>query len=275
MKIAVFSDVHGNVPALEAVLGDIEAWGPDVTLVNGDLINRGPDSLGVLRLMQHRMPQAYCVQGNHEGFALRQVGRERDPEDPAFDLRRFSVWTAAQMGPELEQVRAWPHHLDLEDPDGGSVHVTHGSVLGNREGILPETGDEELRAKLGDPRELFIAAHTHRPLVRHFDGTLVVNIGSVGAPFDRDPRAAYGRLTFHSGRWRADIRRVPFDRQATERSFVDSGFLDGGGPLARLMLTELRHCRGHMGHFMRRYYQPILDGAITVRRAVDCYLAEL
>lgn len=276
MKIAVLSDVHGNLPALEAVLEDMERWRPDQVIVNGDLINRGPNSLACLCLLDERVPAARAVKGNHEGFVLRWAGREPDPCDPGRDLSRFARWTAAQLGEALARVQDWPDHLDhldYLDPDGGSVHVTHGSRLGNREGILPETEGEELRAKLGDPRDLFVASHTHKPLVRRVDGTLVVNTGSVGAPFDRDPRAAYGRLTFDGRAWQAEIVRVAFDRDRAERDFASSGFLDGGGPLARVMLAEHRHCRGHMGPWMRRYQEAVLAGVVSVGAAVDEYLA--
>lgn len=277
MKLAVISDVHGNLPALSAVLEDVEQWRPDALVVNGDLINRGPDSIGVLRYLQQQVPTAAVVQGNHEAFVLREATLPDDPSAADFALRRFARWSAEQLkaADALPQVADWPDHLELVDPDGGRVHVTHGSVLGNRAGILPNCADEELRAKLGDPRDLFIAAHTHRPLIRNFEGTLVANVGSVGAPFDRDPRAAYGRFTYHHQQWRAAIRRVPFDRAAAARSFESSGFLDGAGPLARLMLTELHDCRGHMGPWMRHYQQPVLAGAISVEAAVDNYLASL
>ena len=275
VKIAVISDVHGNLPALEAVLADIERWAPDEVIVNGDLVNRGPLSLPSLELLQGQLPGARYLQGNHEEFVLRCGRGEDDPDHPAFETRRFSHWTYAQLGEAVETIARWPDHLDLADPEGGSLHITHGSRLGKREGILPETGEAELREKLGDRRDLFIASHTHKPFVRRFNGTLVVNVGSVGSPFDRDPRAAYGRFTFDGRAWRAEIVRVAFDRARTERDYAESGFLEEAGPLARLMLTEFHHSRGHMGPWTRRYYDAVVRGEITVEEAVERYLAAL
>ncbi len=273
MKIAVISDVHGNVPALEAVLDDIERWGPDRLVVAGDLINRGPCSLACFELLEARAPGYRAIQGNHEGFVLRCADRVQDPGDVQGDLSRFAQFTAEQMGEALAPIRIWPHHLDIDDPDAGTVHVTHGSRLGNREGILPDTDGEALAERIGDPRDLFIAAHTHRPLVKHFRGTLIVNVGSVGTPFDRDPRAAYGRLHFAEGRWHADIVRLDFDRARHERNFETSGFLEQGGALARIMLTEFRQSRGHMGPWMRRYHDRVRAGEMALDAAVDEYLA--
>jgi putative phosphoesterase len=271
MKIAVLSDVHGNVPALEAVLDDIAHWAPDHVVINGDLINRGPRSLAVYGLTQALSLKTSYVKGNHEQFVLSEAAG-REPVSPDYDLTRFARWTARQMGQALEEVAGWADELELTDPEGGRAHLTHGTRLGNRDAIRPETPDEELPAKLGDPRELFVTSHTHTPLVREYGPTLIVNTGSVGSPFDRDPRAAYAQLSFSRGHWQARIRRVPFDRARAEQDFFDSGFIDGAGPLARVMLAEFHHNRGLMGRWMRTYHRAVLEEQITVARAVEEYL---
>jgi predicted phosphodiesterase len=272
MKLAVLSDIHGNLPALEVVLDDLLSWRPDQVIINGDVINRGPDSLGCLELIEQQIPDSLILKGNHEEFVLECAQKPFIPGNQQHELRRFAHWTIEQLGPRLQHVLDWHEDLDLEDPDGGELHVTHGTRLGKRDGIGHRTPAEKLPAKLGDPKQLFITAHTHLPLVLDYQGTLVVNTGSVGSPFDRDPRAAYGRLAFHAGRWNAEIVRLDYDRARTERDYKESGFLDGGGPLTRLMLTELRQSRGHMAPWMRRYQQAVLDGEITVEKAVREYL---
>lgn len=275
MKIAVLSDVHGNAPALEAVLEDVSRWGPDRIVVNGDLVNRGPKSLGCLR-MTHGLPAGTLrIKGNHEVFVIDGVDHPRDPEDPLYDFYRLGYWTVAQLGEAVDEIRRWPDHLDLEDPQGGTLHITHGSREGNRSGIYPETPDAELPAKLGDPRDLFVASHTHKPMVRRFRETLVVNTGSVGQPFDRDPRAAYGRFSFHGGRWHAEIARVRFDRERALRDFVDSGFLEAGGPLASIVYVELNRAEMHLGRWMGRYLDAVRAGEISVAEAAKVYLDRL
>lgn len=277
MKIAVLSDIHGNVPALEAVLEDIHAWGPDRVIVNGDVVNRGPYSRQVLELLRESTLGCELLSGNHETFTLYAAEHPPEAGDPGFELRRFAHWTAEQLGPAiLEELRRWPDHLDIADLEGGaSVHVTHGSRRGNRDGISASTPDEELPHKLGEPRELFIASHTHKSMLRRFNGTLVVNTGSVGQPLDGDPRAAYGRFMFRGGQWQAELRRVEYDKPRAERDFIQSGFIEGGGPLAGLIAREHRECRMHVGPFMRRYHDAIKSGEISVAQAIAAHLAQL
>ena len=252
MKLAVLSDIHGNLPALEAVLDDLGKWRPDRVIINGDVINRGPDSPGCLELIARQLPTITLIKGNHEEFVLACAEKPFTPGIQRHELRRFAHWTIGQLGDRLQAVSHWREDLDLIDSEGGELHITHGTRLGKRDGIRPNTDPADLAGKLGDPKRLFITAHTHQPLVLDYEGTLVVNTGSVGSPFDRDPRAAYGRFTFHSGRWDAEITRLEYDRARTERDYEESGFLDGGGPFARIMLMELRQSRGHMAVWMRQ-----------------------
>lgn len=276
MKLAILSDIHGNLPALSAVLDDIERWQPDQVIVNGDLVSRGPYSLECLRLLQSRFAQAHYLTGNHETYVLRCADEPADPDSPTRDIDRFADWALRQLGAAVDELRAWNDHLDLTDLDqGASVHITHGSRLGNRDGISARTADDDLPAKLGTPRDLFVGSHTHKPLLRHFNGTLVVNTGSVGQPMDDDARASYGRFMLHEGRWQAEIARVAYDKAQAERDFVKSGFLSEAGPMARLIYRELCESRSHVGLWHKRYLDAIKSRRITVADAVEEYLAEL
>jgi predicted phosphodiesterase len=271
MKIAVLSDVHGNRPALQVVLEDMQRWQP----VNGDLINRGPCSLQVLQLLLQTYPQSTFLKGNHESFVIACGTKDEPRTGPIYEIRRFTHWTYAQMGQETSRIAAWDDSLDLDDLDGGSLHITHGTRLGNRDGITPRTKDHELPDKLGDKRDLFITSHTHWPFIREFNGTTVVNSGSVGSPFDSDYRASYIQLSFSRGRWYAEIIRLDYDRVLTELDYKQSGFMDAGGPITRIMLMELRHSRGLIAHWMRNYEAAVLGGEITLEQSVERHLNQM
>jgi predicted phosphodiesterase len=276
MKIAVLSDVHGNVPALDAVLADIDAWRPDEIIVNGDLVNRGPCSLAALRMLRERAPAGRVLAGNHERFVLASADAPADPSDPTYELDLMAAWSARQLGAALAGLRAVPAHIDLTGMEGGSsLHITHGSRLGDRDGIHPETDGDELARKLGDPRALFVSSHTHRAFIRPFNGRLLANTGSVGQPMDRDRRASYARLTFRAGAWSAEIVRVAYHHERAERDFHDSGFLDECGPITQLILRELREARAHVAPWRRRFLTAVKQREIGVGAAVEQYLAQL
>jgi hypothetical protein len=119
---------------------------------------------------------------------------------------------------------------------------------------------------------VFITGHTHRPLVRTLNGTLVVNAGSVGLPFDGDNRAGYAQLTYANGKWQAKIIRLEYDLGAALRDFDEAGFIEGGGSLAELVRLELRTGLSQLYPWMERYRDAVLNGEISVEQAVSEFL---
>lgn len=275
MKLAILSDIHGNLPALEAVLEDLVQWRPDEVVMNGDLVNRGPYSRAALLQLKAALPNCRMLKGNHETFVLGNSARPLDEDDPMADLHRFTRWSAEQLGTELlDEIAGWETSWDRDGLDGrASFHITHGSRLGNRDGIGPHTPDEALAVKLGSPRDLFVASHTHVAMQRRFNGTVVVNTGSVGQPLDGDPRAAYGRFTLDDDGWKPELVRVAYDKQRARDDFVKSGFLEIGGPFAGLIYREHEENARYIGPFMHRYKQAIEAREISLRAAVEVYLA--
>jgi predicted phosphodiesterase len=270
MKVAVLSDVQANLPALEVAAEHILAWRPELVVMAGDLINRGPSSLACLEQF-HALRQTegwLPVKGNHEAWVLR-CGRE-PPGDPFdADMRRFTDWTFRQIAPAQEKLQGWPDHLSFHGTNAESwVHVTHGTLAGNRDGISPSVRDEDLLGRLPEGVALFVTAHTHKPLQRIVNGTEVLNVGSVGSPFDGDPRGSYGQLEYAGGRWHTRIIRFPYDRHRTERDFLESGFLEEAGPLAHIIYEEWRRARLMMPTWKHRYLPAVQAGTLSLERSV-------
>jgi predicted phosphodiesterase len=275
MKVAVLSDIHGNLPALEAVAADIAGWGPDVIIVNGDVVNRGPSSSDCWAFLQAQ-PDWLVASGNHERYVLLW----EDPEWTAAAseseaLYAPSGWTYEQLGDTVGQLAALPERITVADPAGGELRAVHGSMRGDRDGIYPDTPATKLALQIEPAPNLFCTAHTHRPFVRTLNGTVVVNSGSAGWTFDRDPRASYARLVWQGGNWQAEIVRVDYDRERAARDFVADGYYEAGGPLARLMYVEWHEAIA-LFHIWGREYEPgVLAGELTVAEAAERLLSSL
>ncbi len=277
MKIAVISDIHGNMPALKSVVAHLEAWQPDKIIVNGDIVNRGPRSQDCLHLIQekHHTDHWHILRGNHEDFVLSCGQSDLPHSGPQFEITRFAHWAFRQLNGGIPFLADLPDQFSWHAPDGSEFRVTHASMRGNRDGLYHNADDVTLRQQIEPMPAVFVTGHTHRPFVRQIDDTLVVNAGSVGSPFDKDTRPSYGRFTWDESRgWQAEIVRVNYDRALAERDFVETGFLTEAGPLTQLMLIELRKARGLIYRWGALYEKAILAGEITVEESVRELLAE-
>ncbi len=248
-RIAILADIHGNIPALEAVLDDIARRRLDEVLVGGDLVGRGPEGGAVVRRV--RAAGLRSVRGNHEEYLLDfRTGRANPAwmKSPDWVSAR---WMAAELAQdEADFIDALPPALTaISAPE---LRLVHGTPRSNREGVGPWTSDALLAeiAALGDERVL-VCAHTHRPMARSINDTYVVNVGSVGLPFSGDPRAHYVIFEGEGDRWRSEPVLVPYDREETLARYRSTGFLEAGGVVARLLAAELRTARSHLVPFLQ------------------------
>lgn len=277
MKLAVLADIHGNWPALAAVAADIDAWQPDIVLVNGDIVNDGPSNPRCWDYISRRRESDgwIVLRGNHEEYVIEWRDLAIPPVGPALDLVRLSRWTYQQLNGEVEALAALPEHWDWLAPDGSRLVAMHGTLLGNRVGIYPFTSDADVRQRIAPEATVFVTAHTHVPHIRELNGQQVVNAGSVGIPGDGDGRAAYARLTWTRSRgWVPAIARVAYDRAAAERDYFTSGFMDEAGPEAELSLVQFRLACDVRTRWSLEYRRRILDGELTLADSVRRYLAD-
>lgn len=271
MKIAVLSDIHGNLPALHAVAEDIADWSPDKVIVNGDTVNRGPCSAACLRFVLDKRDKAgwHVLRGNHEEYLLERARPDLATSGPDFELNRFAHWSYEQLNGEVEQLAHLAERFSWVAPDGREFRVRHASMTSSRHGLYEELSDEQMLELIAPAPAVFVTSHTHQAFVRHIGDSWVVNTGSVGSPFDQDWRPSYGRFTWDpQAGWVGMIQRVPYDRRLIETDYERSGFLTHGGPLAQLMLVELRRAGGLIYRWASRYQSAVLDGSISVEDSV-------
>jgi putative phosphoesterase len=214
MRIVIFSDVHGNLVALEAVLAAIGREDtPDLLFVAGDLVLSGPRPAETLARLRS-LDGARFVKGNTDQDLIEHTD---DPE-VAFARKLLSEDDIAFVrGLPFEQrlVVAPDHELLI-------VHANPHDLMGK---IKPDSPNELLRPWFkGVAAEVVAFGHHHVPFVRQFDGRTLVDVASVGLPRDGDPRAVYAVLSWECGTWHIEHRRVWFDMQAVTRDYSAVGF---------------------------------------------------
>ncbi len=278
MKIAVLADIHAHLIGMQATVAHIERWQPDQVLVLGDIVNRGPRPRECLEYILSRQSQDGWIvtRGNHEDYVIGQGESDVPSDGPRFDMHRLSHWTYQQLGgspnaPLIQAIKALPDSLDL--PNG--LRITHASMISMRDGIYMQTSDKHLRRQIGTPPPAMLCVgHTHIPLTRTIDATSVVNVGSAGMPFDLNRLPSYAQLTLRRDGWHAEIVRVDYDLGAAERDFLQSGYIEGAGALARVVLRELQLACGLLHTWLSKYEAPILQGEMTVEQTVAPFLAQ-
>ncbi len=248
-RIAILADVHGNVPALEAVIADLRRQDVDEVLVGGDLVGRGPEGTRVVdRIEELGWPS---VRGNHEDYLL--GFRRREVPEPWLHTEEWAAsrWMASELSDEVVRtIDAYPMKLTARTTSG--LQLVHGSPRSNNEGLGIWSSDDDLCDHLDRiPGQVLVCAHTHRPMLRQLETGLVVNVGAVGLPFNRDHRAQYAVLHQDGDRWGVEFRQVEYDRDRTLGIYESSGFLAAGGVTAELLRMELEQAAPFLVPFIK------------------------
>jgi predicted phosphodiesterase len=274
MKLAVLADIHSNWQALQAVADRIEQWQPNRVVVAGDVINRGPRPVECLDfvLKMQRERGWRLVLGNHEEYVIHHAHPRAPVAGPWIQIWGSSRWTYEKLGYDVSALEAMPFQQRWLMPGGNEVRVVHASMRGTRDGIFLATPDDVLRQQIAPAPGLLIVGHTHQPLIRTSDETLVVNVGAVGLPFDLDARACYAQLTWRAGRWAAEIVRVEYDRAQADRDFDETGFIAEAGPIALLIRDELARARSNLFEWTRDYEAAVAAGRMTMAESVTRFL---
>jgi len=248
LRVAVLSDIHANPFALEAVIDDIARQKVDEVIVGGDLVGRGPLGSRVVARIQDL--GWVGVRGNHEDYTLNF--RRENVHATWLTAREWAAsrWMAAELSPEhVEYLDTLP--FTRAASVAPSLRVFHGSPDSYREGLGDWTDNDIIERHINGIEEtLLVCGHTHRPMVRETPGGLVVNVGSVGLPFNGDPRAQYAIFTQKNGHWQVELRQVDYDRDAFLREYITSGFMDAAGVTAHLLTHEIRHARPFLVPFI-------------------------
>ena len=193
MRVAALYDIHGNLPALEAVLAEVEREGIDAIVIGGDIASGPPQPREVVELVRS-LPSAHCIRGNADRLF-----------DEEFAGDEGLAWLLGQLGDELAQwLASLPFQVVLDD----TLYV-HATPLDDTTIVTELTTDEKLAGLLRhveQPR--VVAGHTHMQLERRVGDKLFVNAGSVGWPYEGVPGAYWAILD--DG---VELRHTDYDRE--------------------------------------------------------------
>jgi|SRR5450756_57385 len=240
MRLAIFSDVHSNLPSLEAVLADIDTAGVDARYILGDLVGYAPWPNEVLeRLQTENIP---ILMGNYDdgtGFDRDACGcAYTNPVEKELGDRGFA-WTKAQT---THANKIWLRTLAPQirfEADGHRFLLVHGSPRRINEYLYEDKPDGTFaRIAAGADADVIVCGHTHRPYDKSVAGTRFVNVGSAGKPKDRDPRACWALIETARGSVSVAFRRVDYDVEAAARAVEAS-------ELPSEFADQLREARGY------------------------------
>lgn len=225
MKIAVISDIHGNLPALETALTIIADHDVDMILGAGDWIGYGPFPGEVIHLV--RKSGIKCIRGNYD---LKAANALKTPEKYQKKLKthKWSIldWTIQRLSPDhVKWIRNLPDSREIEPVEGCIIRMFHGSPEGNEGRIYPSITGRAIASMSNEPLpDVLIAGHTHIPFVKDVDGCLILNPGSAGQPVDGDPRPSLGLLEINaSGLPFGQIIRFDYPEQTLQSAIQRAG----------------------------------------------------
>lgn len=229
MRVALFSDLHGNEVALRAVLADIERVGVDRIICLGDVATLGPRPGAILHML--RELGCPCILGNHDEFLLDPALIHTYTEAPI--IVQAVDWCRDQLSSdELDFVRTFQRQTEIELDGDCRLMLFHGSPRSHMEDLLATTPPDKLDEMLGERRATVMAGgHTHIQMLRQHRGALLLNPGSLGLPFleymsGGPPRvlahAEYATVEAKDGQVGVTLRRVPLDKAALRREALDT-----------------------------------------------------
>lgn len=232
MRIAALYDIHGNLPALDAVLSELARLPIDLILVGGD-VYPGPMAPQVLDRLMTSHIELRALRGNGERTVLEhRDGRPSDKLPP--EVQHTIACAASKLQPEHErEIRAWPASQPIDVPDLGRVLFVHATPTSDTDIFTERTADDVLRRYLGDvDADVLICGHTHIQFDRTISHLRIVNAGSVGMPFG-DPGAHW--LLIDGG---LSLRRTDYDTQAAATVLRGADYPDVENFVTRYVLNQ-------------------------------------
>ncbi len=251
MRVAVLADIHGNLPAAEAVLDDIRRQSPDFIVAAGDLALRGSHPAETVDLLADACDA--MLMGNTDAYLANVYisGAYREREHWKTELL---AWTRDQLGPQrLATLAALPFSVRYSPRRGQDLFVCHANPRNLEESLEPTLDEPTVRRMLNNLDAAALAfGHLHFPYRRRVGRMLIADVASAGIPRDGDLRPAWGLFTWTPRGWRVQIRRVRYAvRKATHA--LHERKVPGAPLLVHKMLEARYRHHAHLAEAARRH----------------------
>jgi len=246
MKIAVISDIHGNMEALEAVMSDIQEKGCDKLFVLGDYAMAGPEPKLAIEYFMNKEsnPNVEMIQGNTDAMIA-------DYNYEIYDSIKIKAPVMAEaLQDDYKQLgiqeKTFLKNLPIQkevDVEGIKILLVHGSPRKNNEDILPETRMEDVEEMLADvDSQVIVCGHTHIPCgFQTSTKQTVINVGSVGRPFTSEPKSCYATITINNGKCLFEHHFVKYDNNKAADKLKVRNFWGADKLAATLLNPTERH----------------------------------
>lgn len=228
MKIAVLSDIHGNMEALEAVLEHIKTQNIDKIFICGDLAMAGPEPSKAVNFLMNF--DATFIQGNTDEMIVKNIV---PPNEIMANALKYAQDELSEGQKEFLANLPFSHIERVEDLN---LLFVHGSPRKNNEDILPEQNSEKIAEILENTtQDLIFCGHTHIPCGYQVKKQTLVNVGSVGRPFSEEPKSCY--VTVNINKNEAEILHhfVDYDVKTAAEKLSQLGFM-GAEKLSEMLL---------------------------------------
>lgn len=238
VKIAFISDIHGNAVALEAVLEDLKKKNIEKICVLGDICYRGPDPKRSLELIQSL--QAEVIKGNADEWVVRGVRQGEVPDGALEMMNKEREWIFSNLeSTDIDYLSQLPTELHLNE-HGIEIFAFHATPTSLFD-VIPQNAEDSLLHEMVLSKKdatIYLYAHIHKPYIRYINGRVIMNIGSIGLPFDGVTKASYGIITIDESGFSTSIERVNYDTEKVMKHYREVGY-----PNADMMIQILKNGR--------------------------------
>ena len=245
IKVAVLSDIHGNLPALEAVLSDVNDLGINHIIILGDLITDFSQYTNeVLHLVRNTATNV--IRGNREGYLINQAN---NPNDDTWKKHlQFSTLLKTYQRLSEEDflyLKTLPRQVSFPCDEKYSLRAVHGSPFSELDTIYEDSIDLISRSLCAITENVLLCGHTHRPFICSVNKKTIINVGSVGLSFDQEQSAHYTVIQYDQTDIEINMRKAKYDFSA----FMSS--CDWDDPWVRLCLKSIEDGKNYCVRFLK------------------------